>query len=237
MTAPQDSATISTPTRSSLGAMPCSSSSMLVMPSNNTGFAAGYLFGKHPGRLGHLHSVESPREPVQGIPWAMDNGVFGAWQAGKKWSEEPLYRYLDDYAAWKPLWVVVPDWVGDRDETLRRWDQHAPAMQAFGVPLAMAVQDGMTPADVPKECAMVFVGGSTSWKWRSLPMWTSSFHRVHVGRVNSIRLLLMAENAGAESCDGTGWFRDPRRTAELASYLSHDHNHPDLWNAQNADMK
>ena len=111
---------------------------MIVMPSNNTGFAAGFLFGKHPGRLGHLHSVESPREPVQGIPWAMDNGVFGAWSSGKQWSEEPLYRYLDEYAAWKPLWVVVPDWVGDRDETLRRWDQHAPALQSFGVPLAMA---------------------------------------------------------------------------------------------------
>ena len=210
---------------------------MIVMPSNNTGFAAGFLFGKHPGRLGHLHSVESPREPVQGIPWAMDNGVFGAWSSGKQWSEEPLYRYLDDYAAWKPLWVVVPDWVGDRDETLRRWDQHAPALQSFGVPLAMAVQDGMTPSDVPKECSVLFVGGSTSWKWRSLPMWTSSFPRVHVGRVNSIRLLLIAENAGAESCDGTGWFRDPRRTAELASYLSHDHNHPDLWNAPIANTK
>jgi hypothetical protein len=96
----------------------------------------------------------------------------------------------------------------------------------------MAVQDGMTPADVPKECAVVFVGGTTSWKWRSLPMWASSFSRVHVGRVNSIRLLLMAENAGAESCDGTGWFRDPRRTKELESYLSHDHNHPDLWQDQ-----
>ena len=201
---------------------------MIVMPSNNTGFAAGFLFGKHPGKLGHLHSVESPREPVLNIPWAMDNGVFGAWQSGKTWSEEPLYRYLDDYAAWKPLWVVVPDWVGDRDETLRRWDQHAPALQAFGAPLAMAVQDGMTPADVPAECAVVFIGGSTSWKWRSLPMWASSFSRVHVGRVNSMRLLLMAENAGAESCDGTGWFRDPVRTAELAAYLEGVEQHPEL---------
>lgn len=207
------------------------------MPSNNTGFAAGFLFGKHPGRLGHLHSVESPREPINGIPWAMDNGVFGAWASGKKWSEEPLYKYLDEYSAWKPLWVVVPDWVGDRDQTLRLWDQHAPALQSFGAPLAMAVQDGMTPADVPKECSVLFVGGSTSWKWRNLPMWTSSFNRVHVGRVNSIRQLLMAENAGAESCDGTGWFRDPHRTAELARYLSHDHNHPDLWNVHTADMK
>lgn len=201
---------------------------MIVMPSNNTGFAAGFLFAKHPGKLAHLHSVDSPREPLLNIPWAMDNGVYGAFKSGRKWSEEPLYSYLDDYAAWKPSWVVVPDWVGDRDETLRRWDQHAPALQAFGVPLAMAVQDGMTPADVPRECDVVFVGGNTSWKWRSLPMWTSSFPRVHVGRVNSMRLLLMAEKAGAESCDGTGWFRDPVRTAELKSYLEGVEKHPEL---------
>lgn len=199
------------------------------MPSNCVGFNAGYLFGKYPGRLAHLHSVDRIAEPIQGIPWALDNGVFGAYKAAKPWSEEPLYDFLDRYAAWKPLWVVVPDWVGDRNETLRRWDQHAPALQAFGVPLAMAVQDGMIPDDVPNECSVVFVGGSTSWKWRSLPMWTSSFPRVHVGRVNTIKLLLQAENSGAESCDGTGWFRDPKRLAELTSYLSHDHNHPDLF--------
>lgn len=204
-------------------------SKMIVMPSNNTGFECGYLFGKFPGRLAHLHSVERPVEPKFNLPWALDNGVFGAWSQGREWSEEPLYRYLDMYAAWKPSWVVVPDWVGDRDETLRRWDQHAPALQAFGVPLAMAVQDGMTPEDVPPECSVVFVGGTTSWKWRSLRTWTEKFQRVHVGRVNSLRLLLQAEKSGAESCDGTGWFRDPRRTQELASYLERDHSHPELW--------
>ena len=48
---------------------------MIVMPSNNTGFAAGCLFGKHPGRLGHLHNVDRLSEPKQGIPWALDNGA------------------------------------------------------------------------------------------------------------------------------------------------------------------
>jgi len=204
------------------------SNEMIVMPSNCAGFNAGYLFGKHPGRLAHLHSVDRLAEPIQGIPWALDNGVFGAFSTGKEWSEEPLYRFLDRYAAWKPMWVVVPDSVGNRDETLRLWDIHAPAMQAFGVKMAMAVQDGMTASDVPSEAEVVFIGGSTSWKWRHLPEWTSQFQRVHVGRVNSLRLLLMAENSGAESCDGTGWFRDPTRLAELTSYLSHNHNHPDL---------
>jgi len=189
------------------------------MPSNNSGFEAGRLFGMFPDRLAHLHSCERLTEPKIGIPWALDNGVFGAFTSGREWSEEPFYSFLDAYSAWKPMWAVVPDWVGDRDKTLLLWDKHSPALKAFGVPLAFAAQDGMTPEDVPNDADIVFIGGSTSWKWRSLPMWTKNFPRVHVGRVNSRRLLEQAEENGAESCDGTGWFRDPKRTQELEDYL------------------
>lgn len=196
------------------------SNCMIVMPSNNTGFEAGRLFGKFPKRLAHLQTVDSPREPYPGTPWALDNGVYGAWSTGRAWSEEPFYRYLEKYAPWNPLWVTVPDWVADRERTLRLWDEHYPAVSAFQVPLAFVVQDGMTVGDVPIEAAVIFVGGSFTWKWRTLRTWTEHFARVHVGRVNSRRLLEQAEEAGAESCDGTGWFRDPTRTRDLEDYLS-----------------
>lgn len=193
---------------------------MVVMPSNCVGFNAGFLFGQYPDRLAHLHSVDRLAEPIQGISWALDNGVFGAFSTGKQWTEEPLYRFLDRYSAWNPLWVVVPDSIGNRDETLRLWDIHASALQSFGVKMAMAVQDGMTAADVPSEAEVVFVGGSTSWKWRNLRMWTETFPRVHVGRVNTEKLLWMAHDSGAESCDGTGWFRGNRQQlAGLDRYL------------------
>jgi hypothetical protein len=202
---------------------------MIVMPSNNSGFEAGYLFGKYPDRLAHLHSCDSLREPKRGIPWALDNGVFGAFTQGRRWSEEPFYTFLENYSAWMLMWVVMPDSVGNRDETLRLWENHYNAVSAFNVPIAFAAQDGMMPQDVPKEAAIVFVGGSTSWKWRNLSMWTESFSRVHVGRVNSKRLLDMAEGSGAESCDGTGWFRDPKRTQELSDWLEYGHKkHPQL---------
>ena len=193
---------------------------MVIMPSNNTGFEAGRLFGMFPQRMAHLHSVDSLREPRKNTPWASDNGVFGAWSNNRKWSEEPFYNFLDSYAAWKPLWAVVPDWVGDKDRTLALWDEHWHAVAAFNVPLAFAVQDGMVATDVPSNADVVFIGGSTAWKWKTLPMWTSSFPRVHVGRVNSRNLLELAEAAGAESCDGTGWFRHPKRTLELEKYLT-----------------
>lgn len=193
---------------------------MLIMLSNNTGFQAGVLFGKYPDRVGHLQAPEHPKRPMTGVPWALDNGVFGAWQGGREWEEEPFYRYLDAFAHMQPMWAVVPDWVGDMDRTLMLWDIHAPAVQAHGIPLAFAVQDGMTPEHVPPGADVIFVGGTTAWKWRNLRQWTEHFPRVHVGRVNTYRLLWMCHEAGAESCDGTGWFRgDQKQLRGLHLYL------------------
>jgi hypothetical protein len=207
-------------------------SPLVIMPTNNTGFSAGRLFGKFPGRLAHLMSASpNPKhwmEPKVGIPWALDNGVFGAWKEEREWSEEPLYSYLERHQWHKPKWVVVPDWVADRDRTLKLWDEHAPALQAFGSPLAFVGQDGMTPADVPSEANIVFMGGSTSWKWRNLPEWVDAFPRVHVGRVNSPDMLTACQALGVESCDGTGWFRSPDRTATLEKWLESN----ELYNQQ-----
>jgi hypothetical protein len=193
---------------------------MIVMPTDNTGFECGYMAATYPGRIAHLHGCDVPKAPRHEIPWSLDNGVFGAWQEKREWSEEPLFRYLDKYAMFKPSWITCPDWVADRKLTLERWEQFSPALKAYGYPLAFVVQDGMDVCDVPVDADVVFVGGSTSWKWRSLKTWTKSFKRVHVGRVNSYGLLWQAHNAGAESCDGTGWFRgNYKQLNELRLYL------------------
>lgn len=204
---------------------------MIVMPSNNSGKDAWKLFRDFPGRLAHLQSADSMRDPKFGHRWALDNGVFGAFSSGRAWDEAPLFAWLDKHADKSPEWVVVPDSVGDRDKTLKMWDEYAPRLTNYSVPLAMAVQDGMTPDDVPTEADVIFVGGSTSWKWRSLRTWTENFPRVHVGRVNTYRLLWMAHEAGAESCDGTGWFRgDQAQLNGLRRYLTEskpNQPHPD----------
>ena len=87
------------------------------------------------------------------------------------------------------------------------WEKHADIIASFGVPLAFVVQDGMTLADIPAEAGTVFVGGTTSWKWRNLTTWMEAGKSVHVGRVNTYRHLWQCHKAGAESCDGTGWFK------------------------------
>lgn len=194
---------------------------MIVMPANNAKMEVGYLAGKYPGRVGWLLGLEGWKAPKTWLPYALDNGRYIATTENKQWDESAFIANLDKASeTHDPLWVVVPDVVGDRDETLREWDKWAPRLERYGWPLAMAVQDGMASADVPSEAAVVFVGGTTEWKRRTLWRWCDEFPRVHVGKINTERWLWVCHEAGAESCDGTGWFRgDAKQTAGLWRYL------------------
>jgi len=178
------------------------------MPGNDGGAWWGYLAGKYPGKIGSLISPGRWKSPVPFAPYALDNGAFVGFDA-------PAFLDLIEKAkrAKPPLWIVVPDCVGSKDDTMVLWDIWAPKLRTLGWPLAMAMQDGMTPDDLRGDIA--FIGGSTDWKWRNLSMWKGL--RFHVGRVNTERHLWQAHDMGAESCDGTGWFRNP--TTELPMLL------------------
>ena len=195
---------------------------MLVMPRNNRGIQIGYLCGKYPNRLGWLISPDGWRKPPSWMPYALDNGAFGAWLNKREWDEQKFIDLLDRAKSHtRPRWVAVPDVVADAEATKAKWvEWHRRIRSIMNVPLAFVVQDGMTADDVPVTAEVIFVGGSTEWKWRNLRHWTQHFDRVHVGRVNSERLLWMAHDAGAESCDGTGWMRGGEdRLEELERYL------------------
>lgn len=180
------------------------------MLANNTGIRVGYLAGRFPGLIGHLFSPGAQRGPFPFCPYALDNGVFAK---GSDWSVEPWIKMLDwaRISGQEPLWNLVPDSVGDRDATLRKWDEFSPIARRYGWPLAFAVQDGMTESDVPAEASVVFVGGSTEWKWDTYRDWCAAFPRVHIGRVNTYRRLFDCHDAGAESTDGTGFTRGDQR--------------------------
>lgn len=203
------------------------SSHMVVMPSNNSGIRIGRLCGMFPNRLGWLIGPGGWRKPPPWMPIALDNGAFGAWKNNKPWDEHAWWSLLETaYRHSRPLWAVVPDVVTDKDATIAAWHRWSPIMRREfpDLPQAFAVQDGMTPLDVPGGVSVVFVGGSTEWKWESLEMWTKHFPKVHVGKVNTERLLWKADQAGAISCDGTGWFRGgDERLDELERYLQHSH--------------
>lgn len=176
------------------------------MLANNTGIRTGYMAGKFPGQVGHLFSPEAQRGPYEFCPYALDNGAFGH---DDDWTPEPWVKLLDwaRLSGQRPSWALVPDRVGDRDATLARWDEFSPMLSEYGWPLAFAVQDGMTKRDVPPDASVIFVGGSTKWKWDTYRQWCADFPRVHIGRVNTYRRLWDCHDAGAESTDGTGFMR------------------------------
>jgi hypothetical protein len=191
----------------------------MVMPSNGVTIALG-LEARFPGRLGILSSYSARWKDPKGMPHALDNGRFAVWSAGRAWDEREFYQFLQltRNVGYPPRWVAVPDVVADAEGTLRDWKEWAPRLsREWGWPLAMCVQNGMTPAQVLKVRPLpdvIFVGGTTHFKLKTLRSWCKAFPRVHVGRVNSEKRLWQCHRAGAESTDGTGWLRMGPSTEE-----------------------
>lgn len=205
-----------------------------VMCSNHSSRWYMNLCQKYPENLGWIIGPRHWKNPRPGVAFALDNDAFQSFTNGTPY----------DFAAWEkfiakvcatgltPLWALVPDVVGDRDKTLDQWGMfHAVIKDSCGWPTALAVQDGMAVEDV-RQCNpdVVFVGGTTGWKWKTAHVWCENFPRVHVGRVRS-RRLPYCQQIGAESCDGTGWFRESVRgkpARQLEAWLENPQPHPEL---------
>ena len=196
---------------------------MIVMPTNNSGIQVGYMCHQYPKRIGWLIGPGGWRKPPSWMPYALDNGAFSAWKEKEEWDEHAYIALLEKARrATYPLWAAVPDVVCDREATIAKWPKWSQKIREIlpHTPLAFVVQDGMTPADVPADAEVIFVGGGDDFKWQTLRTWTANFPRVHVGRVNSERKLWQCDDAGAESCDGTGWTMGGEdRLDELKHYL------------------
>ena len=195
---------------------------------HNGGARFHYWAGKYPNKLGWIVGPNAYKKH-RFWPWifyALDNDAFAAWTKGEPWDAAAFFEMLQETKLQpvKPLWVIVPDVVGDLKATKSNWKKYAGKVAEFGWPLAFAVQDGMKRDDVPTDADVVFVGGSDqqNWKWRTAHYWCDHFERVHIGRVNSIRRVRYSERIGAESVDGSSWFRDPSRSrlTDLENWLA-----------------
>ena len=199
------------------------------MLANNTGRMARHLLERYPHHTGQMFAPAGIRKPIDGVPYALDNGCF------TNWDPRLFVQMLEKVSKFfhQPLWVVVPDVVGDWDQTIMRWQHWAPWIKdKFGFQLAMALQDkagrDLWKLRVDPMPDVYFVGGSTRWKWETAYWWCQNAPRVHIGRVNSPKRLWQAMEWGAESCDGTGWFRgDRRQRLGLVQFLRQ--NKPDRF--------
>lgn len=183
------------------------------MISNIGGTDVGILAMQHAGRVGHLYSPGGERGPWRELPFGIDNDAWAAF-LNKRPRNHPGWLATLRWAALSgipPLFALVPDVVGDRDATLRAWDEHEATVRQFGFRQAFAVQDGMTFDDVPTSDCVLFLAGGDEFKDAAIKPWCARFPgRVHVGRVNGMPRLLASYHAGAISVDGTGWFRKGR---------------------------
>ena len=199
---------------------------MIVMPANSTGWF-WHCLARETGRIGHLFSPRAQTGPFPWFPYALDNGAFSCWDMKTNTFDEAKWDSMEqqwkELLFWaqaseiKPRWAVVPDTIGNCQKTVEKWNKYASFVTDFGIKPAIAVQDGMTPEIVRSlkiRPSVIFVGGTTDWKWETAPMWIREFDRVHVARVNSPEKLYMLEQLGAESCDGTGWNRGDRKQTE-----------------------
>lgn len=202
---------------------------MKVMPANSSGWF-WHSLARETGMLGHLFSPGAQRGPWPWLPYSCDNAAFQYWDEKTNVFDFERWDREGDAAFWKlvawcacqnemPGFIVVPDVPGNAAATLERWKLIAPRIRRElpGVALALAVQDGMTVEDVLAleiQPDVICVGGSTEWKWQTIPYWAAHFARVHVLRVNAPSKLDELRELGIESCDGTGWNMGDRKQTE-----------------------
>ncbi len=173
---------------------------MMIMPANNLSGMCHYYAGKYPGKIGMLNTPNSYKTPPYYMPYAIDNGCF------IKWDEEAFFLMLRKVSLLKekPLFVVCPDVVGDHNETIEMWKKYN---KRIDFPLAFACQDGCNPEDVPKNAHACFIGGSTEWKLNNAQRFKNIRKWLHIGRVSTKSRMEWAQRIGADSIDGTGFFR------------------------------
>lgn len=160
--------------------------------------------------MGHLltpgngNSIEALTKT--GLPIGVDNGAFGIF--------DPMaFRRLLKKVKGQPiLWIACPDKVTEARETTRLFEEWKNEVAEAG-PVAFVGQDGQEDLETPWiEFDCLFVGGSTKWKLsvHAGDLMQEAKKRgklVHVGRVNSLRRIDFALDAGADSIDGSCFSR------------------------------
>jgi hypothetical protein len=126
--------------------------------------------------------------------------------------------------------------VGNAVKTLEKFRRWATVIRAFGFPVALVAQDGLTIETTPWiDLDALFIGGSTEWKLGPVAEALANAAKanrkwVHMGRVNTKKRFRHAARIGCDSVDGTffsrwpdhaipkglGWIEQHRRQLELS---------------------
>jgi len=196
------------------------------------------LAAHYPDHLGVLHTPQTGNRLCSlPLPWACDNSAFSNPDNDKFWRLSIKSWAMDRH--YPPLWVAVPDVVGNHRTTLASfgwWRTHwLEEIGRIPFPLAFVLQNGCTVDEVPwDDIAAVFVGGDNEFKLRqSADLIGEAKDRcklVHIGRVNTHRRLRYAYDLGADTVDGTAYSMfSETHLGRALRYVAGLERRPVLW--------
>ena len=169
-------------------------------------------------------------KPPVGQPWAADNGRFSK---PEKYSDEKYLAWLAKMPAASCLFATAPDVVGDAAATLALSAPMFVRIRAAGYHPALVAQDGLESLPVPwDDFDTLFIGGTTDWKLSTAAAELVAEAKrhdkwVHMGRVNSLRRMRMADAIGCDSADGTVLKHDLSRPVH--KWAAAIHSAPSVW--------
>ena len=160
------------------------------------------------------------------VPYGLDNGCF------KNFDERSWLRLVAEAETDRPVFVTLPDIVGDARRTKELFDVFK--YKVGEVPLGLVLQDGIANVDIDwQQVAAVFIGGSDNFKIapeafaaaktaKMLGKW------VHVGRVNTAARV--ANWMGiADSIDGSGISRFDQMLEDVLKAITQAGKQTDLF--------
>lgn len=172
-----------------------------------------------------LVSRADRRRPPAGMKYALDNGAWSDFQAGREFDGDAFDGLLDAYGA-DADWIVLPDIVAGGLASLamsKRWMNRC---LGSGCPLVLiAVQDGMEPDDLAPLVGPnvgIFLGGSTEWKlaramdWGEFAATRGVYY--HFARCNTETRFKLAHDAGANSIDGSSGVKFSKNVPKLTRW-------------------
>ncbi len=181
-------------------------------------YFAGYSFSLKQ-RIGwpFAHAVvTTPRwatraQQESALPLVLDNGAYPAWVRGEALPYDAQVSAMLDVLDVMPVsWLVLPDVVGDGDES---WERTMRAVPLFAgrARCFVAVQEGTdldAACELARDVGGVFVGGK-DWAFKRETTRTLSGRGVyvHVARISIDSALWFCASHGVESFDNTTFVR------------------------------
>jgi hypothetical protein len=191
--------------------------------------------------LGVMLTPNMGNAAINAVVWAADNGCY---TKGEAFDLLDYYLWLNERRprSLTCLFATAPDVVGDAGATWwRSWRTFDP-IRTLGYRPALVGQDGLEDHDLSwdehEAWDWLFLGGSTTWKLsdaarecteRAIALGKS----VHMGRVNSLKRLRIAESWGVTSADGTYVaFAPDRNLPQLVEWLHRLDDEPTLFDTR-----